>query len=47
MYAQYLLSTLYDSRKQSVDKHKYNKCMLMFILVCGKNKNEPEIVCFH
>lgn len=44
IYARYLLSTLpYNSGKQSVDKH--NKCMLMLILVCGKSKNGPEIVC--
>lgn len=46
IYAQYLLINLpHDSEKQSVDKHKYNKCMLMLILVCGKNKNGPGIVC--
>lgn len=46
VYAQYLLSTLsYESGKQSVAKHKYNKCMLMLILVCGKNRSGPEIVC--
>lgn len=45
-YAQDLLSTLsYDTGKQFVDKHKYNKCILVLILVCGKNKNGTEIVC--